>query len=994
MPPALPPTDQTHRMPQNTRDNATPAPPPRPAEPRQAQPRPASHHRPVRVLFAWFLLAFIAFQSAWAYWLTRVQARDTMASLRAETLADEATVYAALVDRYLNNRRQMLDSYAAFPPLRRALEPAAQREGQEQRERQAGHPPPQLSETMDLFATVGRGACTALYGADGKPVLVNGAPCDKDGISPPWLEQALAAPQAVLLQSEVRDGTGATVETGGANQKAAYWRLARAVLRDGVPVGVLSALLPVDITFLPHDPTDHRLRKVLLRDGQPAAVMGPDMQVALRTEHALSVPGMRIALETDDSGIQARSTGLLLRILPLLLAGTSGLVVVFHLLGHRLFVAPQEALQSLRHELEDRNRRLERVIQEQQQVDTLLETKSRLLEESEALLSAIISDQTELICRYLPDGTITFANDAFCAFFGVEREGLVGSVFRARTAPGAERDIFNDSLDPSLPAIATFDHWVVAGSGEERRLQWTRRTLYDDRGQLAGFQGVGRDVTTEYALEKALRAANEELEARIRDRTRDLAEREELLSRIFSGLRAAIVIVRPGDCAVAEVNTVARDLLGCGDAEEQCADLYRQITKGTCLLPGETGFATMLDQEHVLRRPDGRNIPVRWSLLPVPWQGAPHLALVFFDATAQKAMERRLTQAQKLESIGQLAAGVAHEINTPIQYVGDNLRFLGGAFEDLLRPLAECGALAGVPVKSGDAPKGQEKEEGEDTTGKGARQDTETGGGAAAGPSPPSADAGERLTRLRDTLAASDADFLADEVPRAITQALEGVERVASIVLAMKKFSHPETTEKRPADINQLVQDTVTVSRNEWKYVAEVETRLAPDLPLIPCLPGDLAQVLLNVVVNAAHAIAEARQATEVMHGDEAGATGMTDGTPPPPGRITITTRMLPGSGATSESLGAPAGTSVGTSTGASAGRGHVEIRIADTGTGIPEALRDRVFDPFFTTKEVGKGTGQGLAIAHDIVVKRHGGTIDFTSTTGRGTTFTITLPV
>ena len=730
MPPALPPIDQTRHNAETSAD-ATPGSPPHPAH-----PLPASHHRPVRVLFAWFLLAFIAFQSAWAYWLTRVQARDTMTGLRAETLADEAVVYAALVDRYLNNRRQMLDSYAAFPPLRRALEQAAQREGQAQRG-QAGHASPQISETMDLFATVGRGACTALYGTDGTPVLANGAPCDTDGISPPWLRQALAAPQTghiAIEQREWNDG------------QAAYWRLARAVLRDGVPVGVLSALLPVDITFLPHDPTDRRLRKVLLRDGEPVAVMGPDMQVALRVEHPLSVPGMRIALETDDSGIETRSASLLRTFLPLLLAGTAGLVVVFHLLGHRLFVAPQEALQSLRRELEDRNRRLERVIQEQQQVDALLETKSRLLEESEALLSAIISDQTELICRYLPDGTITFANDAFCAFFGMEREQLVGTVFRARTAPGAERDLFTDALDPDQPDIATFDHWVIAGSGEERRLQWTRRALHDNRGTLAGFQGVGRDVTTEYTLEKALRAANEELEERIRARTRDLAEREELLSRIFSGLRTAIVIVRPGDCAVAEVNTVARDLLGCGDDGAECADLYRQITQGTCLLPGQTGFAPVLDREHVLRRPDGRNIPVRWSLLPVPWQGAPHLALVFFDATAQKAMERRLTQAQKLESIGQLAAGVAHEINTPIQYVGDNLRFLGGAFEDLLRPLAECGALAGASVKSEGAPGVEEEKEekeaegeegGADTTGKGDREDTETGDRATAGAIPP-----------------------------------------------------------------------------------------------------------------------------------------------------------------------------------------------------------------------------------------------------------------
>lgn len=927
MPPALPGTDPTRHIPSSPSGTAAP-------------------HRPVRVLFAWFLLAFIAFQAVWAYWLTRVQARDAMSDLRAETLTNEATVYAALVDRYLNNRRQMLDAYAALPQLRRALWHAGQQGEQEQPAPQ-GHAPPELAETMVLFATVGRGSCTALYKSDGTPLIANGAPCDADGPSPPWLEQALAAPQAVLLQIEVRDASGTATEPGKAGQQAAYWRLARAVLRDGVPVGVLSALLPVDITFLPHDPTDRRLRKVLLRQGEPVAVMGPDIRVALRTEHALSVPGMRIALETDDSGIQARSTDLLLRILPLLLAGTAALVAIFHRLGHRLFVAPQEALLALRGELEDRNRRLERVIQEQQQVDSLLETKSRLLEESEALLSSIISDQTELICRYLPDGTCTFANDAFCAFFGLERERLVGSVFRAQNPPGAESDTFADAINPDLPPIVTFDHWVVVPPGVERRLQWTRRALYDDGGRLAGFQGVGRDVTTEYELQKALLAANEELEERIRARTRDLAEREELLSRIFSGLRAAIVIIRPGDCAVAEVNEVARDLLGCADADDACADLFRQVTRDACLLPGHAGFTPQLDQEHVLRRTDGRNIPLRWSLLPVPWQGEQHMALVFFDSTEQKSMERRLTQAQKLESIGQLAAGVAHEINTPIQYIGDNLRFLRGAFDDLLRPLAVCGEFAETDMGGAGASAG------------------EAGGGAVA--------PAQRLARLRETLADTDTDFLMDEVPRAIGQALEGVERVATIVLAMKKFSHPETTEKRPADINQLVLDTVTVSRNEWKYVAEVETRLAPDLPLIPCLPGDLAQVLLNVVVNAAHAIAEARQTAEGQPGGQGGITGSGGGAPPPPGRITITTLLTPGS--------------------APAARGHVEIRIADTGAGIPEEVRDRVFDPFFTTKAVGKGTGQGLAIAHDIVVKKHGGSIDFTSAPGRGTTFTITLP-
>lgn len=908
----------------------------------------AGPHRPVRALFAGFLLAFIAFQAGWAYWLIHVQAREAMTDLRTESLRGEAVLCAAMLDSVLENKARLLKGYACYPPLLQALRPP---------EPAGSGPPgsgpvaPELAEAISLFAGMGQDACLALYRRDGARLFATGAPCDAEQVTADWLTGIFSSPETT--------GVGLLVHRRDGGEPIPRWRLTRPVVLDGMPAGVLSVQAPVDMEFVRHSFPDKRQRMLLLHNGAPVAAIGGEVPVFQRVEQPLAVSGFSLALEAGDTGIERRTADLLHTFLPLLLAGTAALVAVFHRLGHRLFVAPQEALQSLRQTLEERNRRLERVIQEQQQVDVLLETKSRLLEESETLLSAIISDQTELICRYKPDGVITFANDAFCAFFGVEREQLLGTILHPKTVPGAERDIFADSVNPGLPSTVTLDHWVVAGSGEERRLQWTRRALYDDHGAVSGFQGVGRDVTTEYELEKALRDANEELEARIRARTRDLAEREELLSRIFSGLRAAMVIVRPGDCAVVEANTVARALLACGEATEKCADLYQQVTQGICPQPGETGLAPLLDQEHVLRRADGLNIPVRWSLLPVPWQGAPHLALVFFDATGQKTMERRLNQAQKLESIGQLAAGVAHEINTPIQYVGDNLRFLRGAFEDLLRPLTRCGALADADAGGGREPdtqpdRGADADENGNTAGR------------AAGTAPQSADAGELLAGLRDALAASDADFLAGEVPRAIEQALEGVERVAAIVLAMRKFSHPEATEKRPGDINQLVRDTVTVSRNEWKYVAEVEMRLAPDLPLIPCLPGDLAQVLLNVVVNAAHAIAEAGQKTG---GDPGADTAL----PPPPGRITITTLSTPGSGAS-----AP---------------GHVEIRIADTGIGIPEELRDRVYDPFFTTKEVGKGTGQGLAIAHDIVVKKHGGAIDFISTPGQGTTFIITLP-
>ena len=166
----------------------------------------------------------------------------------------------------------------------------------------------------------------------------------------------------------------------------------------------------------------------------------------------------------------------------------------------------------------------------------------------------------------------------------------------------------------------------------------------------------------------------------------------------------------------------------------------------------------------------------------------------------------------------------------------------------------------------------------------------------------------------------------------------------------MKEFSHPGCSEKEQVNINRAIESTATVARNEWKYVADVEFDLDPDLPAVPCLLGDFNQVVLNLIVNAAHAIAD-----EISDdGEERG-------------KITVTTR------------------SVGDC---------VEIRIKDTGTGIPEDIQKRIFDPFFTTKEVGKGTGQGLAIAHSVITDGHGGSIHCESVVGEGTTFVISLPI
>ena len=279
------------------------------------------------------------------------------------------------------------------------------------------------------------------------------------------------------------------------------------------------------------------------------------------------------------------------------------------------------------------------------------------------------------------------------------------------------------------------------------------------------------------------------------------------------------------------------------------------------------------------------------------------------DITERRAMEEELRRAQKLESIGQLAAGIAHEINTPMQFIGDNARFIQEAW-NTWTPITQ--ALSQI-------------------------HDREV-----------MDDAQKQILASLAMIDVNELTYLQSEIPRAITQCLDGVERVSKIVLAMKRFSHPGSEEKQPVDINEAIQTTITVARNEWKYVADVETALSPEIGLVPCFVGEFNQVILNLLVNAAHAIG-----------------GMAnDGRK---GKITIRSRRVDGC---------------------------AEVSMQDTGCGIPPEIQSRIFDPFFTTKDVGKGTGQGLAIAHSVVVKKHGGQIWFETEPGRGTTFFIRLPL
>ncbi|MCE5199982.1 MAG: PAS domain S-box protein [Armatimonadota bacterium] len=287
------------------------------------------------------------------------------------------------------------------------------------------------------------------------------------------------------------------------------------------------------------------------------------------------------------------------------------------------------------------------------------------------------------------------------------------------------------------------------------------------------------------------------------------------------------------------------------------------------------------------------------------------LLMMCVDVTEQLHMETELEQARKMEAIGQIAAGIAHEINTPTQYVIGNLSFLQEGFSDVFAVTSECERLI-----------------------------HETSDGSLDQ---------QAVTGLQSAMAKSDIEYLSQEIPKAIKQSCEGMEHVARIVGAMREFSHPGTEEKRPIDVNKVIESAVTVAQNECKYVADVEMDLSPDIEVIHGPRGPLNQTILNIIVNAAHAI-----------GDVVGER------PSVKGKITLKTCPI---------------------------EDGVEIRINDTGTGIKEEIRSKIFNPFFTTKDVGRGTGQGLAIAYSSVVDKLGGTITFETEVGCGTTFIIRLP-
>ncbi len=364
--------------------------------------------------------------------------------------------------------------------------------------------------------------------------------------------------------------------------------------------------------------------------------------------------------------------------------------------------------------------------------------------------------------------------------------------------------------------------------------------------------------------------------------------------------------------------------------ERGFAELARSVAQG---MPGWSQIAapivsggTAIGVVHLLFEPDRAKPTAEAASFIATLAGQVAVAIKNADVYAELAeghaalqaahrqlqdTQTQLLSAQKMEAIGSLAAGIAHEINTPIQYVSDNVSFLRDSSQTTGKLLAKVTKIMERVAASGQT---------------------------------------ELLNEFHEAMAEADWEFIVAEVPDAFDQTIEGVERVASIVRAMKSFAHPGSDEKGPVDINQCIETTVEVAKNEWKYIADIDLELDGDLPHVPALTGPFNQTILILVVNAAQALSEVQ-----------------DSLPGGKGRIQISTAV---------------------------DGDEAVIRVADNGPGIPATIADQIFDPFFTTKDVGKGSGQGLSIAHSVIVERHGGSIYAESEPGQGAIFVIRLPL
>ena len=504
------------------------------------------------------------------------------------------------------------------------------------------------------------------------------------------------------------------------------------------------------------------------------------------------------------------------------------------------------------------------------------------------------------------DGILLEVNRAALQFVDIAAEDIIGKPFW-ECPWWIHSDILQEKLKESIKKAAEgefvrFEATHLDNTHQVHYIDFSLKPVLNEDGQVIFLIPEGRDVTDRKMIEES-------------------AKENEEKFRIITDSTMHAIIIMDEECIINFWNKSAQRLFGYAEDEilgknlnEVLFPSERDISIPTLLqelknMPPEENLGKVI--EYTTVHNGKTHIPIELSLSPMVLNNIWYAVAIIKDLTELKANQSKLLQAEKLASIGTLASGIAHEINTPIQFIGDNVLFLSDAFQKVMEFFGSVDELVSN----------------EEQSNKHICNDD-----------------------IKNIYKMLDIDFLIKEIPPAIDQTMQGIERVATIIRAMKEFSHPDQREKTLTDVNNAINTTLTVARNEIKYVADVVTVLDEDLPLVQCFPSEMNQVFLNLLVNAAHAIS----ATVDENDNEKGT-------------ITIKTYKE---------------------------NDQVVISIGDTGTGIRPEIADQVFDPFFTTKEVGKGTGQGLAIARSVVSDKHNGSLTFESSEGKGTTFYIRLPL